>query len=137
MNAIIFVCVITLVFCLVGRINVLATIVSMPYMLTYSVINFAYFALETSQNTKWHVVKTETEITSESESTSVLKSKSNSTNTISYGSLNNSSPSGDSPTPVIEFTSNGDVKYALSFLANKWMSLLGVCILLFYYRVCQ
>lgn len=37
--------VVTLIFLLVGRINTLAPIVTMPYLATYAAIDYAYFAL--------------------------------------------------------------------------------------------
>ena len=41
---------VTFAFTVIGQINILAPIVSMPYMLTYAAINYAFFALKTCQD---------------------------------------------------------------------------------------
>jgi hypothetical protein len=41
---------VTFAFTIIGQINILAPIVSMPYMLTYAAINYAFFALKTCQD---------------------------------------------------------------------------------------
>lgn len=45
LNAMFVVAVVTLAFILIGEINVLAPIVTMPFLLTYACIDYAYFAL--------------------------------------------------------------------------------------------
>ena len=43
---------IAILFILIGKLNTLATIVTMPFLLTYIVINYAYFALAMSYELK-------------------------------------------------------------------------------------
>ena len=45
MNALILFSLVTLGFVMVGRINVLGPIVTIPYLLTYATIEYAYFSL--------------------------------------------------------------------------------------------
>eukprot|EP00794_Sanderia_malayensis_P012230 gene12230-13490_t len=47
-NATILIAFIATLFILIGKLNTLATIVTMPFLLTYTVINYAYFALAMS-----------------------------------------------------------------------------------------
>ena len=144
---------ITLLFILIGQINILAPIVCMPYMLIYGAVNYASFALKFKEkNTKVtldqepvvaqanyveipsSLKKLEKKSSNERDilltpksSTSELASKDFDT-PKSYGSVGGQEDTPTTP-PSIEPIKTEDEyverPYALDF-SNKWVSLFGV-----------
>ena len=143
---------ITLLFIMIGQINILAPIVCMPYMLIYGAVNYASFALlfkEKSHESKVIldqrpvVPGTYVEIPSSikkldrkssTERDILLTPKSSSSDLKDYGTPKSyGSVGGQEDTPVtppsIEVVKTEDENlerpYALD-IANKWVSLFGV-----------
>ena len=109
--AIILVACVTFIFILVGQINILAPIVSMPFMLTYAAVNYAFFALETT--------------TAAAAKTGVFK-KPNEDKKPPTPDQKDSHKQALSDDIYDRDEPNSDSKFALSFLSNRWLSFMGV-----------
>ncbi|ERL94641.1 hypothetical protein D910_11916 [Dendroctonus ponderosae] len=139
---------VTFAFILIGNINTLAPIVTMPYLLTYACIDYSYFALaqtfdiQHQREQRFHRPRIQATISVDSDSNDLdrLFPERTRHKNLRGESSSNSSPSSPAEssetTPIAPKTHiHSKQKNWYSHLCNRWLSLFGVSLIKDNYNV--